>query len=237
MARLARLVVAGLLHVVVHRALKGQSAFLDDEDRRAYLQALQAAAREAGVAVHGYGMDECEVRLLVTPSTAAALGAMMQSLGRRYVRGFNVRHGRNGTPWEGRFRSTVVEAQDLFLSCLRFVEAGASGELAEQPHGPIDRHSSLAHHLGGAVDPLVTEHGAFWSLGNTPFEREAVYRQLLQRPVPEGLIARIRAAAMKGWALGSPEFIDGLGAVTARRLLPLKRGRPAKVSSPETVSA
>ena len=61
-----------MLHVVVHRALKGQSAFLDDEDRRAYLQALQAAAREAGVAVHGYGMDECEVRLLVTPSTAAA---------------------------------------------------------------------------------------------------------------------------------------------------------------------
>ena len=174
-----------------------------------------------------YGLDAGEVRLLATPESATALGTMMQSVGRRYVRAFNLRHGRSGTPWDGRFRSTVIELDRQFLPCLRFVELGDD----EAPVAPAaceaSAGSSLAHHLGGRVDPLVSEHGAYWTLGNTPFEREATYRRYLELPVDAGQLRRIRDATLKGWALGSESFVASLAGITSRRPQPLKRGRPS----------
>jgi putative transposase len=225
LARLPRLVVAGLPHLIIHRGLSGQAVFLDDVDRAQYRLALTTAAREADMAVHGYGLAANEVRLLATPSVPAALGAMMQSVGRRYVRLFNLRHGRSGTPWEGRFRSTVVDASARFLSCLRFAEVGGTAFAAVATEMTW---SSVAHHLGEQVDPLISEHEAFWAIGNTPFEREAAYRQYLEQPLPQAESDLIREAGLKGWALGSPAFAAVLGAETGRRMRPLPRGRPKR---------
>ncbi|MBX3603910.1 MAG: transposase [Piscinibacter sp.] len=228
MARLPRLVVAGLPHVVVHRGVNGQPVLLDESDRATYLEALASAAREAGVLVHGYGLYATEVRLLVTPSTLTALGRMMQAVGRRYVRSFNLRHRRTGTPWEGRFRSTVIEPQRHFLEGLRFVEGLDEDGTAIANGGEPPRWSSVAHHLGLRSDPLLTEHEAFWVLGNTPFEREVAYRRELGQPVPVAEREALRDAALKGWARGSESFVDGLRAGTSRRPAPLRRGRPSR---------
>lgn len=228
MARLPRLVVAGLPHVVVHRGLNGQPVLLDETDRATYLQALSGAAREAGVLLHGYGLFTGEVRLLATPTTPTALGSMMQAVGRRYVRAFNLRHQRAGTPWEGRFRSTVLEAEAHFLDALRFVE-GADEDGTLLASGPdASRWSSAGHHLGHRHDPALTGHAVFWALGNTPFEREAAYRGLLAQPVPTAAREAVRDAALKGWALGSAAFVEALRAGTTRRPTPLRRGRPSR---------
>ena len=47
---------------------------------------------------------------------------MMQALGGRYVRYFNDRHGRTGTLWEGRYRSTLIDSEQYFLRCSRYIE-------------------------------------------------------------------------------------------------------------------
>lgn len=229
MARLPRSVVAGYPHLVVHRGLSGQDVFRDDADRRAYLQALAQAARDAGVALHGYGLGRHEVRLLLTPATASALSTMMQGIGRRYVRAYNLRHGCRGTPWEGRFRSTVIDAPEWFMRCLAYVEFCAAagddgGELSAEGGFPW---SSTRHHLGLRIDEWITEHALFWALGNTPFEREAAYKRMLEHPLSPKLVERLRGAALKGWALGSPDFAQSIAELTGRRHEPLARGRPA----------
>jgi REP-associated tyrosine transposase len=38
---------------------------------------------------------------------------MMQDLGRRYVRVINTIHGRTGTLWEARFRSSLVDSEPI----------------------------------------------------------------------------------------------------------------------------
>lgn len=231
MARLPRLVVAGLPHVVVHRGLDGQPVLLDEADRAIYMQALAGAARESGVLLHGYGLYAGEVRLLATPTTATALGQMMQAVGRRYVRAFNQRHQRAGTPWEGRFRSTVLEPLAHFIEALRFVE-GCDEDGTQLASGAnAIRWSSVGHHLGRRHEPALTEHEVFWALGNTPFEREAAYRALLMQPVPAAAREAVRDAALKGWALGSASFVDGLRAGTSRRPSPLRRGRPSRAAT------
>ena len=219
------MVLPGELHLIIQRAHRGQQAFVDPHDRARYLSDLRGAARDSAVAVHAYALLDDEVRLLVTPAAAQALGAMMQGLGRRYVRAFNLRHARSGTPWEGRFRSTVVEAPRHFLDCLRFVE-GAFGSGAEAA-----AWSSLRHHLGLAVDPLISEHPAFWGLGNTPFEREAAYRRHVEQAAPELDMATILRAASHGWALGTPEFTEMVQLRTGRRTSPQRGGRPRKPRS------
>jgi putative transposase len=218
-ARLRRIVLPGELHVVVHRGHNGQPVFIDEHDRDAYLASVREAGREAGVAIHAYGLLTREVRLLVTPRDAEGLGRMMQSVGRRYVRQFNQRHARSGTPWEGRFRSAVIEAASQLPAAMYFVEA-----LAEP--GADDVRSSAGHHLTGQADALVVAHPSFWALGNTPFEREAAYRRYAADGPPERQLAAILHAAAHGWAVGSDGFLATAAQQAERRPRPASPGRP-----------
>lgn len=227
MARLRRIVIPGQVHVIVHRGHNGQSVFADERDRETYLSSLRDAAREAGVAVHAYGLFGPEVRLLVTPRGEAGLGRMMQSIGRRFVRAFNQRHACTGTPWEGRFRSAVIEAELHFLACMRFVEGLAEAGTMAATDGV---RTSAAHHLAGRDDALVEAHPAYWALGNTPFEREAAYGRMTAQPVPAAQLAAILHAASNGWVLGSDAFAAQVMARAQRKARPSAPGRPPKRS-------
>ncbi len=229
MARLTRLCVPGWPHLLVQSGHNHQAVFRDECDRKLFLELLQASAATEAVAIHAYALLDNEVRLLATPSTADSLSRMMQSVGRRYGSRFNRRHGHAGSLWEGRFRATVIEPERHLLACMRYIEGASGGGetgtgLGQQPW------SSAAHHLGGRADPLVSDHLLYWSLGNTPFEREAAYRSLLQQALAPQEFAQIADAARKGWPLGSPEFLAQLSGNTSRRLTPLPRGRPRKAS-------
>lgn len=232
MARLPRAVLPGQVHLLVQRGHSGQTVFLAPADREYYLAALRDAATQAKVAVHAYGLPDNEVRLLVTPTSADGLAAMLQATGRRYVRVFNQAHHRTGSPWEGRFRSVIVEADEHFVTCLRYVEsAGATGPDDAEPPLTV---SSARHHLGLAPSPLLREHPAYWVLGNTPFEREAAYRRLLQRALSPDEVATILRALKSGWVLGSASFALAAQTQTGRRALPLSPGRPRHAQTRES---
>jgi putative transposase len=216
MARLPRLALADQAHLVLQRALPGQNAFADDGDRRAYLDALAGAARAAPVAVHAYALLEHEVLLLLSPREPAALSLAMQAVGRRYVAAFNRRHARRGTLWDGRFRCAVVEPGPALLDALLYVDGQS-----ERPG-----LTSAAHRTSGTREPLLRDPPPYWTLGNTPFEREAGYRALLARGLRAETADQLRAAALGGWVYGSAAFAAGLEPAAARPLRPRARGRP-----------
>lgn len=211
----------------MQRGNNGQPIALDDEDRHDWLRLLADAAATHGLAVHAYALQDNHYRLLATPSTTEALSRTMQSLGRRYVSGFNRRHGRTGTLWDGRFRGGVIDPQRHLLACMCFIELSAvrSGLASQAGDYPW---SSAAHHLGRRRDPLVTDHPSYWALGNTPFDRQAAYRQLLEHGISDDEARRFSEAAQQSWAMGSAEFLSRLEAQTERPLQPRARGRPRK---------
>ena len=93
-------------------------------------------------------------------------------MGRSYVRWFNQRHARTGTLWEGRYRSTVIEAERYLLACMVYIDLNP--ERARLVQNLTDwPWSSCAFHLGLRSDGLLTPHPLYWALGNTPFAREA----------------------------------------------------------------
>jgi putative transposase len=93
--------------------------------------------------------------------------------------------------------------------------------------------SSLAHHLGIRRDPLVTDHAAFWQLGNTPFEREAAYRSWLEQGIGNDEVQVLTDSMLKGRVLGSLAFIARLTEATQRDLVIRPRGRPRRAVTPQ----
>lgn len=226
MARTARLAIAGYPHHLVQRGNDRQPVFRDEEDRHRYLAMLREVLREQGVALHAYVLMDNHVHLLLTPAEGRALSRLMQRLGTWYAGWFNHRHGRTGALWEGRFMSSPVDSDAYLLACMRYIErnpvrAGMVQQAEEYPW------SSVRHHLGLRVDPLLTDHALFWALGNTPFEREASYRRLLS-DVPSEEAARLRQTLGRGHPLGDSGFIERLGREAGRSLSPRPRGRPRK---------
>ena len=223
MARLPRLTIAGLPHHVIQRGNDRRAIFVDEADRERYLVTLRDIAGAARLAVHAYVLMPNHVHLLATPQAAGDVGRVVQALGRRYVRWFNDRHARTGALFEGRYRSTVVEADRYLLACMRYVELNpVRAGLAAQP-GEF-QWSSHRHHIGIAVDPLITDHPVYWALGNTPFERQAAYLHLFEQNSSEAELATIRRSANGGWLLGSADAAARLA--PARRQLARRPGRP-----------
>lgn len=227
MARLPRLSVSGYPHHVIQRGNDREAIFVDAEDYRHYLEALNEVTKATGIAIHAYALMPNHVHLLLTPPDTVAIGRAMQAIGRRFVRWFNDRHARTGALFEGRYRSTVVEADRYLLACMRYIELNPvrAGIVQRPEQYPW---SSYRHHAGLSADSAITDHALYWTLGNTPFERQAGYTRLFEQELSRAELDRIRAAIHGGWALGERGFAAELAKKTGRRTDPRRAGRPKK---------
>ena len=227
MARLARLSVADHAHLVLLRGHSGQPVFRDDIDRTTFLSALQTACSIERVALHAYALLPDRVWLLCTPMSAQAVGRAMQALGRRFSATFNRRHQRSGGVWDGRYRAAVVEDGAPLLEAMVFVDqAPVRAGLAATALSAT--WSSARQHVGIAAEFVLTDAAAYWALGNTPFDRYAAYRAMLDEPLDQSHAAHLAGATQRGWAVGSAAFLEVLHLTSVRAVIPRPRGRPRR---------
>lgn len=227
MARLPRLTAPGYPHHVIQRGNNRQPIFVDDDDRRAMLGLLGEYAQQFKVALHAYVLMGNHLHLLATPETDDGLPRFMQAVGRRYVRRFNDRHARTGTLWEGRYRSTVIETDRYLLACMAYIDLNPvrAGWVAQARDYPWSSHH---HYTGQRSDKLITPHSLWWTLGNTPFAREAAYAEMVHAGIGQAQQAALTDATLRGWALGGAEFVTDLQKQTTRRTEPMRPGRPPR---------
>lgn len=230
MARLPRLTLAGVPHHIIQRGNNRQSVFASKEDFEYFLTLLFDYSRQFQVAVHAYVLMDNHFHLLLTPQTADGLPKMMQALGRRYVRYFNDRHKRSGTLWEGRYRSTIIESERYLLTCMAYLDLNpVRAGMVVQAKDYF--WSSHAHYIGLKSDRLITPHALYWEMGNTPFAREDSYSQMVAAGVGQSQSTQMTDAALKGWALGGPEFLKSAQKDGGRRVSPAQSGRPSKINT------
>lgn len=227
MARLSRLVIPNQPHHIIQQGNNQQSIFCDTADYLIFINWLREASRQFKVAIHAYVLMANHLHILASPSDMDGMSKMMQWIGRHYVPYFNQKYSRSGTLWQGRFKATVIDPESYFMMCCIYIESnpvrvGLVGLPGDYPW------SSYQHHIGLKVDPLITDHSLYWALGNTPFQREAAYKNLAYEGVNETEVAALTAATLKGWALGSDAFVVSLEKLTQRRVRRIKRGRPTR---------
>jgi len=219
------LTVPGYPHHIIQRGNNRQSIFTTGADYETLLAMLDEHARKSSVAIHAYVLMSNHFHLLATPETAAGIPQMMQSVGRRYVRYFNQRQERTGTLWEGRYRSTLIQAERYLLACMAYIDlnpvrAGMTETVGEYPW------SSYSHYVGRRNDRLISPHPIYWELGNTPFAREAAYAGLVQSGISPAEQAAMTDSVLRGWALGEPDYVADLQRRTSRRVSMAQVGRP-----------
>lgn len=227
MARLPRLTVPGYPHHLILRGNNRQSIFAEAADYEQLLALLDENGRKFDVEIHAYVLMTNHFHLLATPSTIDGLPLLMQAVGRSYVRSFNQRQGRTGTLWEGRYRSTLIQADRYLLACMVYFDLNPvrAGMVATAQDYPWSSHR---HYTGRHQDRVVTPHPLYWSLGNTPFSREAAYSELVASGVGAEQQQALTDSALRGWALGEADYVAELQKRTARRVMPAKAGRPVQ---------
>jgi putative transposase len=228
MARLPRLTLPGYPHHIIQRGNNRQAIFASNADYEALLALLDEYARKFGVAIHSYVLMSNHLHLLATPQDAEGIPQLMQALGRSYVRYFNSRQSRTGTLWEGRYKSTLIQAERYLLACMVYIDlnpvrAGIAADPADYPW------SSYSHYAGRRADKIITPHPLYWELGNTPFAREMAYSELVRTGISSQQQQALTNATFRGWALGEADYVADLQRRTARRVSIAKAGRPPAV--------
>jgi putative transposase len=230
MARLPRLTVPGYPHHIIQRGNNRQAIFGDQADYELLLSLLDEHARKQQVAIHAYVLMSNHFHLLATPETAEGIPQMMQGVGRRYVRHYNQRHARTGTLWEGRYRSTLIQAERYLLACMVYIDLNPvrAGMVADPADYPWSSHP---HYVGRRADRLVTPHALYWELGNTPFARDQAYSELVRSGISRQQEQALTDSALRGWALGEADYVAELQRRTQRRLAPAQAGRPRRAAA------
>jgi len=230
MARLPRVSPIGVPQHVIQRGNNRQLCFVREQDFAAYVSWLKEYSKKYHVDIHAWVLMTNHVHLLCTPQITDGVSKMMQSLGRQYVRYFNNRYKRSGTLWEGRYKSSLVEAEAYLLHLYCYIELNPVR--AGMVEAPAEyKWSSYQINGVGKKSELCTPHGLYLACGTSPEDRQAAYCALFKAYPDGGLLKRIREASNKGMAVGSKEFKKEIEGLTGRRMLPATMGRPKRAEA------
>ncbi len=214
---------------VVQRGNNRQAIFFTDNDYRAYLGWVAEAALRWNCAVHAYVLMTNHVHLLMTPQDTEGVSRLMQYVGRRYVPYVNHEYQRTGTLWEGRFKSSLVQAQSYLLACYRFIELNPVRAAMVEAPGDYPWSSYRANALG-EKNPFLVAHACYLALGRSGIERQTSYQMLFSTHLDEHLIKQMRACLQTGTPLGNDRFRDQIEQMVGRTVGFAKRGRPKKTT-------
>lgn len=119
---MGRVVVPQYPHHIVRRGHDRKVVFASESDFRYYLNTLKEFKDTCGVYIYAYCLMTNHVHLLLAPSDQKGLGLLMKRLAGRQTRYRNKLEGRSGTLWESRYKSSLVDADQYLLACVRYIE-------------------------------------------------------------------------------------------------------------------
>jgi putative transposase len=210
---------------LVQRGINREPCFFAEEDYHCYLHWLQKSAADWHCAIHAYVLMTNHVHLLITAERPDGPARLMQSLGRRYVQYINRAYRRSGSLWEGRYKSSAVQAEAYLFTCMRYIELNPvrAGMVSDPAHY---RWSSYRYNGLGQADERLVAHPLYQSLGHNAEERRASYRALFRSELDDDAIDDIRLALAQNQPLGDDRFAERICARVGVRRANAKRGRP-----------
>jgi putative transposase len=212
---------------IVQRGHNREACFFADEDYLFYLHWLREGMKKYGCVVHAYVLMTNHVHLLLTPQRPDAISRLMQSLNRRYAQYVNRVYRRSGSIWEGRFKASLIQAEEYLLTCYRYIELNPVR--ADMVCDPSEyRWSSYRWHGLGVSNELITDHPLYAALGTDEETRRSAYRALFRAHLDDDALTEIRNASNRGLPLGNERFREQMEIALGRRLGLQPKGRREK---------
>ena len=120
MVRPVRLEFSGALYHVTARGNARQDIYVDDKDRRYFLETLSYCTKTYHWQCHAYCLMSNHYHLLIETGDAN-LSKGMRHLNGVYAQYFNTRHKRVGHLLQGRFKAILVEKESYLLELARYI--------------------------------------------------------------------------------------------------------------------
>jgi putative transposase len=105
MARLARVIAAGVPHHITQRGNARRFILEDDIDRRVYLDLLRQGMQLRAVELIGYCPMSNHIHLTAIPPKTDVLASALKDTHVRFASYWNAVHQSTGHVWQGRFYS------------------------------------------------------------------------------------------------------------------------------------
>ncbi len=120
MPRSARIDIPGLLHHVIVRGIERSDIFLDDDDRRSFLERFSKLLIASETDCLAWALMTNHFHLLLRPRSAK-LSHFMRRLLTGYAVVFNLRHHRSGHLFQNRYKSVVCDEDSYLLELVRYI--------------------------------------------------------------------------------------------------------------------
>jgi putative transposase len=146
------------------------------------------------------------VHLLVSPPDIPSISRLMRDVNQIFGQYLNRKNNRCGSVWQGRFKASLVDSKNYFLTCQRYIELNpVRAGMVVKP----GRYAWSSYGTNGEGQPsaLITAHSRYLDLGSTPADRQATYRGLFAVPISEEEISKIRTAIQRNRPIGDDAFI------------------------------
>ncbi|MBA4342482.1 MAG: transposase [Methylibium sp.] len=229
MARPPRIEFAGAVYHVASQSPLGSRVFVDDIDRALMLDLLSRALRRFDAQALAFSLANDHYQLLLF-TRQANLSRLMRHLNGVYTQAFNRRHGRRGAVFQGRFKATLVDRENLLLDACRYVDLSAQRLRLVRRGADWPWHSQGAHIGASEAPPWLDVDGLLSHLLSRELRSAADRRRAADR------YARLLAAEpdLDIWAHLRHQIFLGDEAFAARMLAqggaPAPRQRPPGTS-------
>lgn len=137
MGRARRIQFEGAFYHIYNRGVEKRLIFMEERDRKAFLQFLADAVSEFQLRLIAYCLMENHYHLFLQ-TLKANLQLAMKSLQGKYAQYVNFRYDRIGPLFQGRYNSRLVHVEQYALILARYIhrnpfEAGLVQQLSDYP--------------------------------------------------------------------------------------------------------
>jgi len=120
MPRKPRVHFPGAVYHALARGVERRPIFIDDHDRRRFLDLMRRYERELGAQILAYCLMGNHFHLAIRIA-ASTLGAFMQRLSGTYAAGFNLRYDRVGHLFETRYKENLCLDDRYLLTLIHYI--------------------------------------------------------------------------------------------------------------------
>jgi len=120
MSRPLRIEFSGAFYHVTSRGDRREDIYLNEEDRKRFLNVLAQVHERFNWRIHAYCLMDNHYHLLIE-TLDANLSKGMRQLNGVYTQLFNRNHSRVGHVFQGRYKAIIVQKESYFLALARYI--------------------------------------------------------------------------------------------------------------------
>ena len=217
MARPLRVQYEGAIYHVTVRGNDRRNIFRDDRDRQRFCDRLADCVEAHEIRLYMFCLMTNHVHLMLeTP--AGNLSEFMHRLQTAYSVYFNLRHGRSGHLFQGRYGARVVRGETYILRLARYIHLNPVFTRAAKKLSPRERidmlrryrWSSYRGYIGRAAPLEFVDYAPMLAMTKAPTKakRPGEYRKFVEAGIAQSDREFERILALSPLAIGSEKFMD-----------------------------